>query len=111
MRAIRLLLATALALGLCTAALAADPDEKCAAKKMRSVGKTVRVRLACIATGTVNLDFDPDACIAKAQASFAKAFAKAEAAGAGECPTEGDVEEKEAEVQDLVDSVSIDLFP
>lgn len=104
-------LTAALAIGLCTSVQAADPDEKCAAKKMRAIGKSINMRLGCIAAGTLSLDFDPDACLQRAEANFAKAFAKAELVGAGECPTEGDVHDREADIDDFVDSVAIDLFP
>jgi hypothetical protein len=107
----RLALAAGLVLCLGTASSAADPDEACAAKKMRAVGKSARVRLACIAKGTTDLDFDPEPCLARAQIKLAKAFAKAEAVAAGECPTEGDAADMEQAVQNLVDQAALSIFP
>jgi hypothetical protein len=86
----------------------ATPEERCAAAKLRAVGKTVQLRLSCIARGTVSLDFDPDTCLLKAQAQLVAAFAKAEK---GECATLEDAGDWELEAQDFVDTVEIDLAP
>jgi hypothetical protein len=107
----RIALAAGLVLCLYSPSPAADPDEVCAAKKMRAVAKSVMMRLNCIAKGTTSLDFDPEPCLARAPLVLATAFAKAEAAADGECPTEGDAGAMEEAVQDLVDEAALSIFP
>lgn len=86
----------------------ATPEEKCSAAKTRAVGKNIQIRLGCVAKGTVNIDFDPDLCIEKAQMALAAAFARAEA---GTCTTIDDEADWELMVQDFVDSAELDLAP
>ena len=87
----------------------ATPEERCAAAKLRAVGKSVQIRLGCIARGTVSLDFDPDACLDKASALLAAAFAKAESRGV--CGTTGDAADWEIEAQDFADTAEGSLVP
>lgn len=107
-------LAAALVVGLfwsgATVAFAGDstPQERCAAAKMRAVGKSLQLRLGCIARGTVNIDVDVEMCLLKAQALLANAFAKAEN---GTCTTVGDAGDWELEVQDFVDTAELQLTP
>lgn len=91
-------------------ALAGDatPEERCAAAKMRAVGKSVQLRLGCIARGTVNIDFDVDMCLLKAEAVLANSFAKAEN---GTCTTTGDAGDWELTVQDFIDNAELVLTP
>lgn len=105
------ILATGLLVAWATTSIAASdasPEERCAAAKLRAVGKSVQVRLGCIARGTVSIDFDPDTCLEKASALFAVAFAKAER---NDCATVGDAEDWELEIQDFVDGVDASLAP
>jgi len=103
--------AAAMLLATAVSALAdsdATPEERCAAAKLRAVGKSVQIRLGCIARGTVSLDFDPDTCLDKASALLAAAFAKAEK---GVCATAGDAADWETEAQDFADTAESSLVP
>jgi len=75
-----------LAVGTTSSAGAADPGVKCAAAKRKAAGKNVSSRLVCVARAKAkSVPIDPR-CLAKADAKFEAAFAKAGAACPGMPP-------------------------
>ena len=88
---------------------ASSPEQKCALAKLKAATKKANAELKCqkkaLATGQ---SVDP-ACLAKAQAKFAQAFANAEAKGG--CKAEGDAPQVQDTVELFVDDVVTALGP
>ena len=77
------------------------PVQKCEVTKLQAAGKKATGELACYAKAVKKgIPIDP-ACIAKVEAKFADAFAKAELKAKSDCPTLGDA----STAEDLVDTL------
>ena len=88
---------------------ASSPEQKCAVAKLKAATKKANAELKCqkkaLATGQ---SVDP-ACLAKAQARFAQAFANAEARGG--CKNAGDAPAVQDTVELFVDDVVTAVGP
>jgi hypothetical protein len=85
-------------------AVAPDPETKCEVAKLSAAGK----KAACLATEETKVILGKPSNPAQCEATFTKAFTKAEAAAAkvgGACPVTGDV----AVIEDLVDTCVDDI--
>jgi hypothetical protein len=109
----RMRLALALSLVALVAAPVAQaettPAQKCAAAKLRAATHKVNAELRCQKKALNKaVPVDPE-CLAKAQAKFEAAFAKAEAKGG--CKTEGDAAAVQESAELFVDDVVTTLGP
>ncbi len=84
-----------------------DPTRTCAKKKLGATAKKVSDKLKCFATAAGKAVLVDTACLAKAEATFVNAFAKAEAKGG--CPTTSDAASVESLVDDCVNAVQTAL--
>jgi hypothetical protein len=84
-----------------------DPTRTCAKKKLGATAKKVSDKLKCFATAAGKAVPVDTACLAKAEATFVNAFAKAEAKGG--CPTTSDAASVESLVDDCVNAVQTAL--
>ncbi len=86
-----------------------DDGRRCAAAKLKATGKKAKDKLACHARSAAKGGAVDPACLAKAEAKFAKAFATAD--GRYACTAEGDASTVETTLVDpLVDDLAA-AFP
>jgi hypothetical protein len=84
-----------------------DPGTRCAASKVRATRMKIAAKLACHERALTRSGSVDQACLAKAEAAFARAFARAEARGG--CATTGDVGAMEAKVDSFIADVVSEL--
>lgn len=88
---------------------ASTPAQKCAVAKLKAATRKADVELKCQKKALAAGSAVDAACLEKAQAKFAQAFADAEAKGG--CKSEGDAPEVQESVEAFVDDVVTTLGP